>query len=106
MDLVSVVHTHQPLIYPADKYETYNIGSNLSNLPEMEQPSTAWKQHWYGDRPVEHVMRAIQPGFSIDPHEEIADDHAIQRPIGFFPGWAWGYAFWSSESFTSLRASR
>lgn len=106
MDLVSVVNTHQPLIYPADKYETDNIATNLSKIPELEQPSTAWKQHWYGDRPVEQVMRAVKPGLSIYPPQEIADDDISQRPIGFSPGWTWGYAFWSSESYTDMRGSR
>lgn len=93
MDLVSVVSSHQPLIYPADKYEAPNVASTLSTLPVMEQPTTAWKRHWFGDGPVHQVMRATRPGFSVYPQH--SDD--TLRPLGFFPGWTWGYVFWCSD---------
>ncbi|RMJ27923.1 hypothetical protein PHISP_01191 [Aspergillus sp. HF37] len=92
MDLVSVVTSHQPLIYPADKYEAPNIASTLSALSEMEQPTTAWRRHWFGDGPVNQVMRATNPGFSVYPQHSVDD---TLRPLGFFPGWTWGYVFWS-----------
>lgn len=78
MDLVSVVTSHEPLIYPADRYE--NTPNHLATLPEIEQPGVGWKQHWFGDRPVDQVMRATNPDLFPD------------RTIGFFPGWTWGYA--------------
>lgn len=99
MDLVSVVTAHTPLIHPADQYESENVPANLSNLPEIEQPALAWKRHWYGDRPIEHVMRATKPGYSIFPRA-VDDPEASQCPIGFFPGWTWGYVFWGSEFYS------
>lgn len=87
MDLVSVVTTRQPLLHPADKYETDSIASTLATLPETEQPAPGWKRHWYGHRPVDQVMRAVK--LDATSQEEV-----YQQTIGFFPGWTWGYAFW------------
>lgn len=94
MDVVSVVTTHQPLLHPADQYEANDIASALATLPETAQPAPSWKRHWYGHRPVDQVMYAVQDPTAETPQEAGPPGEVSQRTIGFFPGWTWGYAFW------------
>ncbi|KAE8144499.1 hypothetical protein BDV25DRAFT_92522 [Aspergillus avenaceus] len=93
MILVQVSRDPPALLFPADKYEGEDMGGVLATLPAIEQPTLGWKQHWYGYSPVTRVRQVLRTG----PHEDVW----VERLIGNFPGWQWGYAIWDEERYTA-----
>ncbi|KAL4888881.1 hypothetical protein BDV59DRAFT_124583 [Aspergillus ambiguus] len=102
MDMVRVVSQPLPLLPPADRYETHNIGGILPTLPPLDQPAQAWKQHWYGDASVDHVMYTPRSGpqHSLHSMHQGWDGNAgafNAYTFGFSEGWIWGYALWDTD---------
>lgn len=103
MDLVEVIKDPPPLLYPADKYEANDIARTLPTMPILDQPNHGWKQHWHRDGVVERVVFATRPRVTVDDNAEIPElwlaGNDLERTIGYFDGWEWGYPILDSERF-------
>ncbi|KAI9927056.1 hypothetical protein ASPWEDRAFT_46529 [Aspergillus wentii DTO 134E9] len=97
MDLVEVIRDPPPLLYPADKYDSPDIGRLLPTLPAMEQPNPSWKQHWHHDGTLESVVFATRPRVSVDGIQPWTAQNDLERTIGYFDGWDWGYSLLDTE---------
>lgn len=101
-DLVEVIKDPSPLLYPADKYESSDIARTLPTMPLLEQPNLGWKQHWHRDGVVERVVFATRPRVTVDEAEipELwLSEGDLERTIGYFDGWEWGYSLLDSTRF-------
>ena len=101
MDLVEVIKDPAPLLYPADKYESKDIARTLPTMPVIEQPGHGWKQHWHRNGVVERVVFATRPRVTVgdDAAEAWLAENDLERTIGFFDGWEWGYPILDSTRF-------
>ncbi|KAF7594658.1 hypothetical protein BBP40_008749 [Aspergillus hancockii] len=95
MILVQVSRDPPSLLAPADKYETPDIARLLPTLPEIEQPNHGWKKHFFGYRPIQNVREVVRSEHLQEPW--------IERTIGHFPGWKYGYAVWDEERYSAGR---
>ncbi|QRD89227.1 hypothetical protein F9C07_2084972 [Aspergillus flavus] len=89
MILVQVSRDPPSLLYPADKYESEDIGRTLPLMPAIEQPNSGWKHHWHGYGPIHRVREVVRSDNLQEPW--------IERTIGNSAGWQWGYAIWDEE---------
>ncbi|KAE8365305.1 hypothetical protein BDV27DRAFT_127083 [Aspergillus caelatus] len=89
MILVQVSRDPPSLLYPADKYESEDIGRTLPLMPAIEQPNSGWKHHWHGYGPIHRVREVVRTDNLQEPW--------IERTIGNSAGWQWGYAIWDEE---------
>jgi len=101
MDVVEVIKDPCPLLYPADKYEVSDIARVLPTMPAMQQPTHGWKQHWHRDGIVERVVFATRPRVTVDEDtlEAWLGETDLERTIGYFDGWEWGYPILESMRF-------
>lgn len=103
MDLVEIIKDPPPLLYPADKYERNDIAQMLPTMPLIEQPSHGWKHHWHRDGVVERVVFATRPRVTVDNDTDIPElwlaEGDLERTIGYFDGWEWGYPLLESTRF-------
>lgn len=101
MDVVEVIKDPCPLLYPADKYEVPDIARVLPTMPAMQQPTHGWKQHWHRDGIVERVVFATRPRITVDEDtlEAWLGENDLERTIGYFDGWEWGYPILESTRF-------
>ena len=67
----------------------------------LKQPGYGWKQHWHRNGVVERVVFATRPRVTVgdDAAEAWLAENDLERTIGFFDGWEWGYPILDSTRF-------
>ncbi|KAE8356869.1 hypothetical protein BDV28DRAFT_126328 [Aspergillus coremiiformis] len=86
MNLVHVARDPPVLLDPADKYDRPDMTRTLPTLPPIQQPNPGWTHHWHGAGPIHRIREVVRGNPAQEPW--------VERTIGHFAGWQWGYAIW------------
>jgi hypothetical protein len=81
------------VLHPAQKYQSANVLTKLSQVPELEQPSRGWK--WFCHKYDIHSF-GMGPDHSFMLEWEIICKHSDGRELG------WGFPFWDKDKLEML----